>query len=483
MRLLPVGIALSLAAACYADIITLKNGRTINGTYLGGTPRQIKVEVGDNIQTIDVGDVARIEFNGGGYTSSRDSSHDTPRDDGRPTLRRADSDSGSSSSSSSDSGYGSGSRTTGSRPVILQPDPNDSGSYPSSSGSSASSDDSRPTLKRSSSASSSDSSSSSSSDSGRPTLQRASSDSTSSDSSSSSDNSRPTLRRPSSDSASTSSSSSSSGDSDRPVLRRATPDASAAAPAQSPAPAPPAIIPAQTEFIVRMIDAVDSQTAKEGDVFKASVDQPIVIDGQTVVLGSADAQVKLVQAHESGKFTGKTELTLSLWSVTVNGKAVEIDTQNITKSSSSRGAQTAKVAGGAAAAGAVIGAIAGGGKGAAVGAGAGAAGGAAVEAVTKGQRVKVASETLLTFVLDKPVDTQSQGAAAVAQPASQPQPQVAQAAPPAPAPPTIKIGQSQDAVVAALGQPDSVDASGTKQVYVYKNVKVTFINGKVSAVE
>ena len=232
---------------------------------------------------------------------------------------------------------------------------------------------------------------------------------------------------------------------------------------------------------------MDSQTAKEGDVFKASIDQPIVIDGQTVVLGGADAQVKLVQAHESGKFTGKTELTLSLWSVTVDGKAVEIDTQNITKASSSRGAQTAKVAGGAAAAGAVIGAVAGGGKGAAVGAGAGAAGGAAVEAATKGQRVKVASETLLTFVLDKPVDT-SQGAAAVAQPASQPQPQVAQAAPPAPptpapAPPTIKIGQTQDAVVAALGQPESVDASGAKQVYVYKNVKVTFINGKVSAVE
>jgi hypothetical protein len=235
-----------------------------------------------------------------------------------------------------------------------------------------------------------------------------------------------------------------------------------------------------------MIDAVDSQTAKEGDVFKASVDQPIVIGGQTVVLGGADAQVKLVQAHESGKFTGKTELTLSLWSVTMNGKLVEIDTQNITKASSSRGAQTAKVAGGAAAAGAVIGAIAGGGKGAAVGAGAGAAGGAAVEAATKGQRVKVASETLLTFVLDKPVDTQSQAVAAAAQPAPQPQPQVAVVAPapqPPPPPPTIKIGQTQDAVVAALGQPDSVDALGDKQVYVYKSVKVTFVNGKVSKVE
>jgi hypothetical protein len=324
MRLLTVAIALSLAAVSYADIITLKNGRIINGTYLGGTPRQIKVEVGDNIQTIDIGDIARIEFSGAGSTSSRDIPRDTSRDDGRPTLRRADSDSGSSSGSSSGSGsggYGSGSGAPSSRPVILQPDPNDTGSYPSS-GSSLPSDNSRPTLRR---ASSSDSSSSSSSDDSRPTLQRPSSDSSSS-------------------------SASSSGDDGRPVLRRATPDASAAAPAKSQAPS--AQIPAQTEFVVRMIDAVDSQTAKDGDIFRASMDQPIVIDGQTIVAKGADAQVKLVQAQQSGKFTGKTELTLSLWSVTVAGKAIEIDTQNITKASDSRGAQTAKVAGGAAAAGA-----------------------------------------------------------------------------------------------------------------------------------
>jgi hypothetical protein len=82
----------------------------------------------------------------------------------------------------------------------------------------------------------------------------------------------------------------------------------------------------------------------------------------------------------------------------------------------------------------------------------------------------------------------AQAPAAPTQPAAQPQPQAAQAAPaappqPPPAPPTIKVGQTQDAVVAALGQPDSVDASGAKQVYVYKSVKVTFTNGKVSKVE
>jgi outer membrane lipoprotein SlyB len=82
---------------------------------------------------------------------------------------------------------------------------------------------------------------------------------------------------------------------------------------------------------------------------------------------------------------------------------VDLNTQSVSRASDSRGNRTAKVAGGTAAVGAIIGAIAGGGKGAAIGAGAGAAAGAGAEVVTKGQRVKIPSETRLTFVLDNAV--------------------------------------------------------------------------------
>ena len=71
----------SIATMGFADTITLKNGRVINGTYLGGTARQVKVEVNDDIQTLNVSDVARIEFSGGLASA--------PRSDDRPTLRRA----------------------------------------------------------------------------------------------------------------------------------------------------------------------------------------------------------------------------------------------------------------------------------------------------------------------------------------------------------------------------------------------------------
>jgi len=60
---------LTLAGAGFADSLTLKDGRVINGTYLGGSSRQIRMEVGDNIQTFEVDRVANIQF-GSGATAS-----------------------------------------------------------------------------------------------------------------------------------------------------------------------------------------------------------------------------------------------------------------------------------------------------------------------------------------------------------------------------------------------------------------------------
>jgi hypothetical protein len=64
------------------------------------------------------------------------------------------------------------------------------------------------------------------------------------------------------------------------------------------------------------------------------------------------------------------------------------------------------------------------------------------------------------------------------------EPQQPAATPSAPAQPvSIQIGQTIDQVVAALGQPDKMVNLGAKQIYVYKDLKVTFINGKVTDVQ
>jgi hypothetical protein len=68
--------------------------------------------------------------------------------------------------------------------------------------------------------------------------------------------------------------------------------------------------------------------------------------------------------------------------------------------------------------------------------------------------------------------------AADAQPAADQAP-AADAAPAAP-PATVAIGQSTDEVVAILGQPEKILNLGAKVIYVYKDLKVTFVKGKVT---
>src|SRR5271166_895748 len=164
-----------------------------------------------------------------------------------------------------------------------------------------------------------------------------------------------------------------------------------------------AALPAGTKFVIRMIDGVDSERNAVGQTFAASMDEPVLIDGDTVIPRGADVVVKLVDDKQSGKLPGRTTLTLDLVSVKVNGRVVDVNTQTVSQESSSRGARTAKMAGGGALLGGIIGAVAGGGKGAAIGLGSGAAAGAGVEILTKGQHVRIPSETRLTFVLENPV--------------------------------------------------------------------------------
>jgi len=152
-----------------------------------------------------------------------------------------------------------------------------------------------------------------------------------------------------------------------------------------------------------MIDGMDSELNSVGQTFAASLDEPVVINGETVIPRGADVVVKLVDATESGKLTGRTTLTVDLMSLKVNGRMVDVNTETVTEQSSSRGARTAKAVGGTAALGTIIGAIAGGGKGAAIGLGAGAAAGVGAEILTKGERVKIPSETRLTFVLENAI--------------------------------------------------------------------------------
>jgi hypothetical protein len=77
-------------------------------------------------------------------------------------------------------------------------------------------------------------------------------------------------------------------------------------------------------------------------------------------------------------------------------------------------------------------------------------------------------------------DQGAQQQGAQAQPAAQGQSQADQ---PQAEPVSVEKGQSPDQVQAALGKPDKIVNLGTKMIYVYKDLKVTFLNGKVSDVQ
>ena len=83
-----------------------------------------------------------------------------------------------------------------------------------------------------------------------------------------------------------------------------------------------------------------------------------------------------------------------------------------------------------------------------------------------------------------------QGGQAAQAPAAAPAPApapIADIAPPPPPsdapPPTIAIGQTRDQVTAGFGQPVRIAKLGAKEIFYYKDMKVTFTNGKVSNVE
>ena len=274
-------LTLAMAALAAADTLTLKSGRTVQGTYLGGDSRQIRMTVGDRVDTFAIADVEQIRFgedNGTTAASSPASSAPAPGLRTRETPRE--------------------------QVPITRPERPYEASRPAGAARSAS---------------------------------------TSSE------------------------------------------------------------VPSGSSLVVRLIDDVDSERDTVGQTFRATIDEPVVVEGKTVIPRGVDATVKLVEDKQSGKLTGRTELTLDLQSVTMNGRATDILTSEVTQASESRTNQTAKVAGGTAALGAIIGAIAGGGRGAAIGAVTGAAAGGAVQVITKGQRVRIPSETRLTFTLQQPL--------------------------------------------------------------------------------
>jgi hypothetical protein len=155
-------------------------------------------------------------------------------------------------------------------------------------------------------------------------------------------------------------------------------------------------------ILVRMIDGVDSSKNHVGDIFRASLETDLNVNGVLVARKGSDVYGRLASADKGGTFSGKSELQLELTRMVIDGRDYPLVSSDYNLQGKGRGGDTAKKVGGGAVLGAIIGGVAGGGRGAAAGAAIGGGAGAGVQVLTKGQQVKVPSETLLEFRLQQP---------------------------------------------------------------------------------
>ncbi len=181
-----------------------------------------------------------------------------------------------------------------------------------------------------------------------------------------------------------------------------------AAPVAPPAPPQPTTrqvtIPTGTLVSVRMIDTVDSATAKVGETYHASLAFPLTVDRDTVAPKGGDVYVRLTHVESAGNLKGQSEVSLELDRILVGGKSYTVASDVYQKQAASQTQQTATRTGIGAGIGAVIGAIAGGKKGAAIGAGVGGGAGVAIEAAGKGEQVRIEPESVVDFRLQQPLE-------------------------------------------------------------------------------
>jgi len=154
-------------------------------------------------------------------------------------------------------------------------------------------------------------------------------------------------------------------------------------------------VPPGTFLLVRMTQAVDSSRHAAGHRFTAKLEADLVVNNQVAVKRESNVYGRLSEAKQAGRVAGKSELTLELTGIMINGQIKPVVTSEV-KAVSSQGSGGSTLR--RTAVGAGIGAAFGGSKGAKRGA----AVGAGVSILTKGPSINIPADTLLEYRLAAP---------------------------------------------------------------------------------
>jgi hypothetical protein len=158
-------------------------------------------------------------------------------------------------------------------------------------------------------------------------------------------------------------------------------------------------IPSGTLLTVLLIDGLGSDTNTAGDRFLASLAAPVVVDGSTLLAKGTKVRGRVIGVEDSGRVKGLASIRLTLTDIMQGNKTIAITTDTFSATAESSTQRDAAIVAGGAGVGAVIGAVTGGKKGAGIGAISGGGAGTGVVLATKGNEIRYAPETRLSFTL------------------------------------------------------------------------------------
>jgi hypothetical protein len=162
-------------------------------------------------------------------------------------------------------------------------------------------------------------------------------------------------------------------------------------------------VPAGTPLTVRLQASLSSASAEAGQEFDAVLEEPVVVNGQTVAARGTPVIGRVVVARHSGRLHNSGYIRVALSSVEIGGKQIPVQTSSVFAAGGSHKNRNLAWIGGSTAGGAIIGALAGGGKGAAIGSMIGAGGGTTAAYATGEKNVGFAAERTLSFRLTQPL--------------------------------------------------------------------------------
>lgn len=161
-------------------------------------------------------------------------------------------------------------------------------------------------------------------------------------------------------------------------------------------------LPEHTAIRVTLDQSLSSNQSRPGDLFEATVSDPVVVDGKVAIPQGSHAEGLVMDAEKSGRLKGRPRLILALHTVEVDGQTYDVRTMPDQRIGRGHKKHNLAWIGGGAASGALIGAVAAGGTGALIGGPLGAGAGTTV-ALLRGKRdIKLPAESPLKFELSEP---------------------------------------------------------------------------------